>query len=494
MRNHRSAILMVCLVSAAFTLNPLWAGDAASPAPSVQELLDRYKQALDATQSCIDFYEGTCDYGYRTQQGSPAVYGKRAIRGQNRADGQRTFVQTYIWGDFNAQLRNLPASNPRYYLTINADRWVYGHNMAVNDPQVRGSASLQPSPTEKGSFCHEVYSGIFGFLGSDERLDVLLRGADRISVRPAPETIHGSPCAVIEADTKCGRYTVWLDPAHGYHAAKVVRKAVGGQHELGWDMAAGDQAAGSVEVIRFEQTGGVWVPMEVDQETSYTSGELFRKDHTRYKRTKITLNPDHDKLGSFGNPLLTNPANDPELKKNGTTVRVGGAITFKGSWQNGGVVDESGNVVDLRQMMAGAKVSLLNTTLPDLADLAKDLSQVQTSDKRLLVCLCDIEQRPSRQCLSTLAEKTGTLAAKGIALVVVQVSKVDFKQHEAWSKASGINLPIHMAEGDFETRKAAWAIKALPWLILTDKSHIVRAEGFAVGDLDKVLQEGQWGI
>lgn len=32
-------------------------------------------------------------------------------------------------------------------------------------------------------------------------------------------------------------------------------------------------------------------------------------------------------------------------------------------------------------------------------------------------------------------------------------------------------------------------VKAVPWLILTDKSHIVRAEGFAVGELDKIFQE-----
>ncbi len=486
MRNPISFILVVCLISGASVLHPLW---ARSPTPSVQELLDRYKQALDATQSCIDVYEGTCDGGYRTQQSSQAFYGKRSIRGQNRADGRRTFAQIYIWGDFNAQLRNLPESNPRYYLTIDVDKWVYAHSTAINDPQVRGSASVQPSASEKGSFGHEVYSGVFGLLGSDERLDAVLRGAERISVRPAPETIRGSACAVIEADTKYGQYTVWLDPAHGHNAAKVVRKAVGGQHEFGWDMAAADRASGKVEVIRFAQVGGVWVPMEVDQETSYTSGQLFRRDHTRYKRTKITLNPDHDKLGSFDNPLLKNPANDPELKKDGTRVHILGPITFKGSWQKGRVVDESGNVVDLRQLMAGVQASLLNKALPALTDLAQNLSQVQASNKPLLVCLCDLDQRPSRQCLSELAGKMAGLTSQGVEVLVVQVAKVDMKQHEVWLKENAIMTPIHHASADFAAKQSAWGATSLPWLILTDKSHIVRAEGFPVGELESRVKE-----
>ena len=29
-----------------------------------------------------------------------------------------------------------------------------------------------------------------------------------------------------------------------------------------------------------------------------------------------------------------------------------------------------------------------------------------------------------------------------------------------------------------------WGVKALPWLILTDKQHTVRAEGFNINELD----------
>jgi len=33
----------------------------------------------------------------------------------------------------------------------------------------------------------------------------------------------------------------------------------------------------------------------------------------------------------------------------------------------------------------------------------------------------------------------------------------------------------------------AWGVKSLPWLILTDKEHIVRAEGFNINELDEKI-------
>ena len=331
-------------------------------------------------------------------------------------------------------------------------------------------------------------SGIHGFLGSEERLDAVLRGANRVSVRPTTETIRGFACHVINADTKYGQYSVWLDPAHGYNAAKVTRKAAGGQKEQERVMPKGDRSTGSVVITRFEQVGDVWVPVEAEDEIAYTSGKFFRSQRDHFKRTKITLNPDHDKLGSFDNPL-ENPTNDPELKS-GTRVHITDpGFKVKCSWQDGKIVDESGKVVDIPQLRATAKGSLLNMPLPALPDLSKDLSQIQTGDKPLLVCLCDIQQRSSRQCLSRLSKKVSALSAKGFTIVVVQVSKVHLERHQAWLKEARLDLPIHMCECDFEVRKAAWAVKGLPWLILTDKSHVVRAEGFALNELDFRIKE-----
>jgi len=44
-----------------------------------------------------------------------------------------------------------------------------------------------------------------------------------------------------------------------------------------------------------------------------------------------------------------------------------------------------------------------------------------------------------------------------------------------------------MIEGDEEKIRFAWGVKALPWLILTDKQHIVQAEGFNINELDEKI-------
>ena len=34
----------------------------------------------------------------------------------------------------------------------------------------------------------------------------------------------------------------------------------------------------------------------------------------------------------------------------------------------------------------------------------------------------------------------------------------------------------------------SWGVRAQPWLILTDKEHVVRAEGFSVDELDDKIE------
>ena len=494
MQNHKRMCLMILVMCMGWISGPAWvgsvaAGQSASQAASVPELLQRYTQALDATQSFTDTYEEVVDFSYRNSQ---SMDGKQFTRGQNRADGRaRVYCQRYIWGDFNPKNRDLPKSTPRYSLRIvEAYKKRYSHTTAVNNPRVKGTASFQPAKQDPALLNMATFAGSYGYLGCDKRLDAVLGAAKQISMRPTTETINGIACHVIDAHTQYGQYKVWLDPAHGYNAAKVTRKATGGHKENDHLMPKGDHASGSVVITRFDQVGGVWVPVEADHETAYTSGELFRRTRSHYKRANIVLNPDHDKLGSFDNPL-EHPANDPELK-NGTRVRITGpnSVRVKASWQDGKVVDESGKVVDIRRLMATAKLSLLNTPLPALTDLSKDLSQVQAGDKPLLICLCDIQQRSSRNCLSRLSQKVSVLSAKGFAIVVVQVSKVH-ERHQAWLKDARITLPIHihMCECDFEVKKAAWAVKGLPWLILTDKNHVVRAEGLNLNELELRIQE-----
>jgi hypothetical protein len=361
MQDRTRMCLMMLLMSTAWISAPacigsVAGGQSASQAVSVSELLARYTQALDATQSFTDTYDEVVDYSYRMPGQSRAMVGKLFARGWNRADGARVYRRRYMWGDFNPKERNLPESTPRYNLRVEADKKLYSHATAVNNPRVKGSASFQPAQRDRAVLSHETFAGIYGYLGSDERLDVVLRAAKQISIRPATEMINGVACHVIDAHTKYGQYTVWIDPDHGCHAARVTRNAEGGYREHEWLMPKGDHVTGLVVVTRFDQVANVWVPVEGDVERVYTSGMVFSKDRSHYRRADVVLNPDHDTLGSFDNPL-EHPVNDPELK-DGTRVRITipGFLKMKGSWQDGQVIDESGKVVDVEELLTTAKM------------------------------------------------------------------------------------------------------------------------------------------
>ncbi len=46
-----------------------------------------------------------------------------------------------------------------------------------------------------------------------------------------------------------------------------------------------------------------------------------------------------------------------------------------------------------------------------------------------------------------------------------------------------------MIEGDEEKIRFTWGVRSLPLLILTDKEHIVRAEGFMLSELEAKIGE-----
>jgi hypothetical protein len=168
---------------------------------------------------------------------------------------------------------------------------------------------------------------------------------------------------------------------------------------------------------------------------------------------------------------------------NGTPQTYGSAQTVGGATDVKIVVSSRGTS---SRPVAKPIRSLKGKPLPDLKTLG-----VQTADpngKPLLVCLIEMDQRPSRRCLTDLAKKTEALVAKGVAVAVVQVSKADLSQYQDWLKTNQVGWPIRTVEADFEAARASWGVKALPWLILTDKDRVVKAEGFAITDLDKLLE------
>jgi Leucine-rich repeat (LRR) protein len=133
--------------------------------------------------------------------------------------------------------------------------------------------------------------------------------------------------------------------------------------------------------------------------------------------------------------------------------------------------------------------SLLGKPLPGMKDFGVDLPSAEVNDKMILVCFFNMEQRPSRNCITQLAKQAERLKGKGITVVTVHASNIDENTLNEWIKKNNIPFPIGMIQDDEEQTRFNWGVKSLPWLILTNDKHCVVAEGFNLKELDNKLEQ-----
>ena len=139
------------------------------------------------------------------------------------------------------------------------------------------------------------------------------------------------------------------------------------------------------------------------------------------------------------------------------------------------------------QRAAPQPASLKGEPLPDLAPLGLAPDEAP-ADQPLLVVLFDAEQRPSRRTLRLLGEQSGALKEKGVAVVAVHAGSMADDAFKAWKQEAAMTFPIGCFKGEDEKSRAAWGAGALPWLILTDKTHRVTDEGFDLDELDAKIK------
>ncbi|MBN2313999.1 MAG: carboxypeptidase regulatory-like domain-containing protein [Sedimentisphaerales bacterium] len=133
--------------------------------------------------------------------------------------------------------------------------------------------------------------------------------------------------------------------------------------------------------------------------------------------------------------------------------------------------------------------SLASKALPDLDGIEIDFTPAQAKRKMVLVCFFDMNQRPSRHCITQSAKQVKSLEEKGITIIGIHASKIDESQLNEWVKQSHIPYPVGWIAGDEEKIRFNWGVKSMPWLMLTDKEHVVRAEGFDLNELEEKVKE-----
>ena len=125
---------------------------------------------------------------------------------------------------------------------------------------------------------------------------------------------------------------------------------------------------------------------------------------------------------------------------------------------------------------------LLGKSIPNISELG--IKSEAAKDKAMLICFFDYEQRPSRNCILELNKKAKELKGKDIEIVAIHASNIKQEVLDEWIKDNNIDFSVGMIKEDVEQTKFNWGVKALPWLILTDKKHVVQAEGFSINELD----------
>ena len=269
-----------------------------------------------------------------------------------------------------------------------------------------------------------------------------------VNVRPHLETVAGEACHVLELDIRSRVETFWLAHEKGMLPMKTM-------YVLSPDRVTRKIITKEVKEITSvsTETGILWYPRVIMENSesgtdySYVIKVIIDEYVPHYKALPETF--------SYVFPI-------------GTRV-----------W------DRIRNISYIVQ--SPEPKSLLGKTLPTLSDLSTELAPANIKDKSLLVCFFDINQRPSRNCLKELAERAGELKEKDISVVAVQASDIEKQKLDEWVKENNIPFPVGAITADIEKTLFTWGVRSLPWLILTDKECIIRAEGFNINELDEKI-------
>ena len=311
--------------------------------PTASELLDKYAENLSKRQSYIAKTESSV-VGSKTYTRGIRDNRVKYNAGELRFDGDRVSSRYHMWGHINGELHLKKDVGPYYSkLWDGEDYYQYKLSNLPNQPRPYGAAIITRGKEKSNEkFNRSIMTvrihscgPLMGFFEYDaERVDKILRQADSIFVRKKLEKINGSNCYVIQAKTRRGKYTLWIDPEHGYNIAKAHNIKQAGDLTFSTDTLLEDKARilYYIKDVRFEKIDGVWVPVEADMGNSriVKDGRFYISSRMHVKITDIVLNPDHDALGSFL----------PDDILDGAEVRVKQDLNMAYTWQDGKPVED----------------------------------------------------------------------------------------------------------------------------------------------------------
>jgi len=152
--------------------------------------------------------------------------------------------------------------------------------------------------------------------------------------------------------------------------------------------------------------------------------------------------------------------------------------------------DDALNLGELELAITGEAASgqsLIGKTIPDFENITLGYDKEKSKGKPILVCFWDYEQRPSRNSVLELNKKANDLKEKNIEVIAIQIAGIDKETLDNWLRENEVEITIGTTSGNESNVRYNWAIKSLPWFVLTDSEHIVIGEGFGLNELDEKI-------
>jgi len=127
------------------------------------------------------------------------------------------------------------------------------------------------------------------------------------------------------------------------------------------------------------------------------------------------------------------------------------------------------------------------TEIRDFADIRLPL-RPPAKGKAMLIVFVDLENRPSRHALQMLARSQASSLREDVEVIPIETSSLTSEKLSEWRRTLALPWAIGVVTGDPDVVRRSWGTKSLPWLILTDKDHVVRAEGFGLDELSEKVK------
>ena len=274
------------------------------------KLLDQYEATRSQLNSFIMKAKGSDVWDAHYTPGMFQIAsGHRTVfhSDELRMDGDRYKLCQKLWGPMPPY--TYQENNPRYSFSLwdGTNAWAYMADPTcgpgTSRPRVSRYILYLGIPGQRngtndimGVECHAYF--LLGYFPRGKaRIDLNFRQASSISVREKTEMVDGAACYVIDAVTKSGRGSIWLDPQHGYLIVKAEYHVKAGDFYNNRTQPSGTVMDFKLYDVRFKKVNDTWVAVAGTEE----SNNVWLPDgYEHYKESfvisEITLHPDFSTL------------------------------------------------------------------------------------------------------------------------------------------------------------------------------------------------------